>query len=94
MKSRTSITCALLGLILLAGPAAVAQLLLPKPTGDYGIGKCEFDWTDPTRSEMQSGKRDAKRELLVYLFYPIDPQTRGVRAEYFPRLKEVEAYEE
>jgi dienelactone hydrolase len=94
MKSLSSTACSLLGFILLAGPAAVAQTQLPKPTGDYGIGRCELDWTDSTRSETQSGKRDAKRELLVYLFYPIDPQTQGVRAEYFPRLKEVEAYEE
>jgi dienelactone hydrolase len=94
MKSFSSIACSLLGFILLAGPTAVAQTQLPEPTGDYGIGRCELDWTDSTRSETQSGKRDAKRELLVYLFYPIDPQTQGVRAEYFPRLKEVEAYEE
>jgi hypothetical protein len=94
MKSLGSTACSLLGFILLAGPAAVAQTQLPNPTGDYGIGRCELDWTDSTRSETQSGKRDAKRELLVYLFYPIDSQTQGVRAEYFPRLKEMEAYEE
>src|SRR5437868_1061836 len=94
MKSLSSTACSLLGFILLAGPAAVAQTHLPKPTGDYGIGRCERDWTDSTRAETQSGKRDAKRELLVYLFYPIDPQTPGVRSEYFPRLKEMEAYEE
>src|SRR5437660_12816219 len=94
MKSPRSITCGLLGLMLLAPPAAVAQTQLPKPTGEYGIGRCEFDWTDSTRPETQSAKRDAKRELLVYLFYPVDSQTHGVRADYFPRLKEIEAYEE
>src|SRR5262245_5218108 len=94
MYAIRSMTCGLLGLILLAPHAAVAQTQLPRPTGEYGIGRCVLDWTDPARTETQSGKHDAKRELLVYLFYPIDPQARGVRADYFPRLKDVEAYEE
>jgi hypothetical protein len=94
MKSPRLVTCGLLGLILLAPPAAIAQKQLPKPTGEYGIGRCQLDWTDSTRSETQSEKRDAKRELLVYLFYPIDPNTRGARADYFPRFKEMEAFEE
>jgi Platelet-activating factor acetylhydrolase, isoform II len=94
MNALHSITCGLLGLILLTPTAAVAQSRLPKPTGEYGIGRCLLDWIDSTRVETQSGTRDAKRELLVYLFYPIDPQLRGVRADYFPRLKEVEVFEE
>ena len=94
MNTLRSMTCGMLVLILLAPTAAFAQSQLPKPSGKYGVGKCVLDWIDYARTETQSGKQDAKRELLVYLFYPIDPQTQGVRAEYFPRLKEMEAYEE
>jgi dienelactone hydrolase len=89
-----TIICTLLGLILLAPHAAFAQTQLLKPSGEYGVGRCLLDWIDHTRTETPSGKQDAKRELLVYLFYPINPQTQGDRAEYFPRLKEMEAYEE
>jgi hypothetical protein len=32
--------------------------------------------------------------LLVYLFYPTGRDAPGVRAAYFPHLKEVEAFEE
>src|SRR5262245_57317001 len=94
MSMSRSISCGLIGLILLAPTVAIAQSQLPNPTGEFGIGRCELAWTDSARVETQSEKRDAKRELLVYLFYPIDPKTRGERADYFPRLKEMEAYEE
>jgi hypothetical protein len=82
------------GLLLALPSPAPGQTRLPKPTGDYGIGRCVLDWTDSTRLETQSDKADQHRELLVYLFYPIDRDTPGVRAEYFPHLKEIEAYEE
>jgi hypothetical protein len=75
-------------------PPAAAQAQLPKLTGEYRVGKSTLAWTDSARPETQSGKRDAKRELLVYLFYPIDKEAQGTRAEYFPHLKEVDAYEE
>jgi hypothetical protein len=58
------------------------------------MGMSVLDWKDSARFETQSGKAGAPRELLVYLFYPIDKDSRGARAEYFPHLKEVEAYEE
>jgi hypothetical protein len=73
---------------------APGQTDLPRPTGDYGIGRCVLDWTDSTRPETQSGKAGGHRELLVYLFYPVDRDAAGVRAAYFPRLEGAEAYEE
>jgi hypothetical protein len=86
--------CCIAGSLLASPSPALGQTRLPKPTGEYGIGRCTLDWTDSTRLETQSGKPDRARELLVYLFYPIDRDTPGVRAAYFPHLKEVEAYEE
>lgn len=67
---------------------------LPKPTGQFGIGRIVLDWTDPSRSESMSGRVGEHRELLVYLFYPIDKTTDGRRAVYFPHQKETEAFEE
>jgi hypothetical protein len=84
----------LLGFILLVPTPAPGQTQLPEPTGKYGIGRSVLHWTDSARPETQSGKAGSPRELLVYLCYPIDPETRGARADYFPRLKDVEAYEE
>jgi hypothetical protein len=70
----------LLGVLLIAPAPAAGQSQLPRPTGAHGIGRATLHWTDATRPETQSGKPDARRELLVYLFYPIDPQTTGRRA--------------
>jgi hypothetical protein len=84
----------LFGLALLISLPAFGQMELPKPTGKYGIGRSVLDWTNPAQKETQSETPGSQRELLVYLFYPIDADARGVRAEYFPHLKEVKAYEE
>jgi len=85
----------LFGLAALLMPRpAFGQTELPNPTGKYGIGRSVLDWTNPAQKETQSETTGSQRELLVYLFYPIDPDADGVLAEYFPHLKEVEAYEE
>jgi hypothetical protein len=83
-----------LGLLLLTALPAVVHGELPALTGEFAIGRSVFDWTDPSRLETQSGKAGEHRELLVYLFYPIDKSTAGPRSEYFPYLKMVEAFEE
>src|SRR5437016_1855441 len=67
---------------------------LPTPTGPFGIGLRTFDWKDASRLETQSGKAGEHRELLVYLLYPTDKTAAGVPADYFPHLKEIEAFEE
>src|SRR5262245_55509335 len=84
----------LFGLALLMPLPAFGHTELPIPTGKYGIGRSVLDWTNPAQKETQSETAGSQRELLVYLFYPIAPDAGGVRAEYFPHLKEVEAYEE
>jgi dienelactone hydrolase len=94
MRVISAVVCALTGSLLLSSSPAQGQASLPQPTGDYGIGRCVLDWTDSTRPETQSDQADGRRELLVYLFYPTDRGAPGLPAEYFPHLKEVEAFEE
>lgn len=67
---------------------------LPSPTGTFGVGRMVFDWTDKSREEVATSEAGDYRELLVYLFYPIDNNSHGHMAVYFPHLKEVEAFEE
>src|SRR5262249_44259858 len=89
----SALGCLVGALLAMPGPAP-GQTQLPRPTGGYGVGRCVLDWTDATRPETQSGKAGFHREVLVYLFYPTDRNAPRERAEYFPHLKEVEAYEE
>ncbi len=85
----------LLGCCLIGRLPASGQEQLPEPGGPFGIGLSVFDWADDSRTETQAGEKDKKaRELLVYLFYPVDKETAGARSAYFPHLKEVEAFEE
>jgi hypothetical protein len=86
----------LLGFFLIGALPALGQGQLPEPTGQFGVGLTTFDWTDESRLETQSAEQGQKknRELLVYLFYPIAKETTGTRSEYFPHLREVEAFEE
>jgi hypothetical protein len=67
---------------------------LPHPTGTFGIARTVFHWTDTSRKEVATSDGEDYRELLVYLFYPVDRNSRGRRALYFPHLKETEAFEE
>ncbi|HEX8749394.1 MAG TPA: hypothetical protein VF717_19615 [Pyrinomonadaceae bacterium] len=67
---------------------------LPRPTGTFGVGRTVFHWTDTARKETATSEVGDYRELLVYLFYPIDKNSRGREAVYFPHLKEIEAFEE
>jgi dienelactone hydrolase len=67
---------------------------LPSPTGTFGIGRTVFHWTDNSRQEIATSEVRDHRELLVYLFYPVDKNARGQQAIYFPHLKEIEAFEE
>lgn len=94
MRTPLAPALCLLGFFLLVPVAAAAEGQLPAPTGAFGIGLSIFDWTDASRLETQSEKGGAHRELLVYLFYPIDKKTSGARCDYFPHRREVEAFEE
>jgi dienelactone hydrolase len=65
-------------------PAAVAaastpyRVVLPEPTGPYGIGTTEVHLTDARRADpWQPGKR---RELMVSVWYP----TRGTHRQFAP----------
>jgi pimeloyl-ACP methyl ester carboxylesterase len=94
MRTQPAWLSCLLGFSLLTLLPSASLGQLPTPTGPFGIGVSTLDWTDATRIETQSGKAGEHRELLVYLFYPIDKNASGTRSDYFPRLKEMEAFEE
>ena len=67
MKATVLAAGRLSGFILLVPTPALGQSELPRPTGQYGIGRTVLHWTDPARPETESGTTDSRRELLVYL---------------------------
>ncbi|MBI1802234.1 MAG: hypothetical protein HYR71_11475 [Chloroflexi bacterium] len=46
---------------------------LPTPPGPYAVGSVLYDWTDTTRVETYSSDPNAKRELMVQVWYPALP---------------------
>lgn len=46
---------------------------LPRPPGPYAVGSVSYDWTDTARVETYSSDPNAKRELMVQIWYPAQP---------------------
>jgi len=59
----------------------------PSPTGPFVVGRTTFYWQDPTRRETLATDPDAKRELMVTLWYPGKKENGSVPAIYFPNYR-------
>lgn len=62
------------GVVMLIVSAALPVVLpvfrFPGPTGPYRIGTLTYDWTDAGRPELFSADPNARRELMVQIWYP------------------------
>jgi len=76
------------------GLTSESKDVLPPPTGAYGIGRVSFHWIDSSRSEAMSKDPQARRELMVHLYYPAQPNSKGLPAPYFPDVELMRDYEE
>ena len=54
-------------------PVVLPVPRLPTPPGPYAVGSVLYDWTDTTRAETYSSDPNAKRELMVQIWYPAQP---------------------
>jgi len=46
---------------------------LPKPSGRYGVARVSYHFIDPSRREPLAEKSDARREVMVHVWYPTRP---------------------
>lgn len=67
-----------------------SELELPAPTGPFGVGRVAYHWTDKTRPEPLSSHEGALRELMVYVWYPLETSKGGAPAPYLPDFSTVE----
>jgi dienelactone hydrolase len=80
----------LLGLLVVIVAAAVVFLIawsrgmiqFPALTGPYPVGKAEYHLIDESRPEIFSATPDAKRELMVTIYYPASPPADANPAPY------------
>jgi hypothetical protein len=59
-------------------------LALPAPTGLYAIGRSEYDWIDPSRSDPLAPVAGTQRELVVWAWYPAVRVPGAPTAPYLP----------
>ncbi len=63
---------------------------LPKPTGPHPVGTRTFSLVDPSRREQASSDPNARRELVIQLWYPSEPSQ--YRREVYRRWAETSLY--
>jgi hypothetical protein len=54
----------------------------PHPGGPYGIGTLTYYWVDADRVEVFTADSDARRELMVQIWYPAKGDAASPRAAY------------
>jgi predicted dienelactone hydrolase len=60
-------------LLALAVPSILPVPRVPTPPGPYPVGSVVYDWTDPARAESYAADPQAKREVMVQIWYPAQP---------------------
>ncbi len=83
--ARSATGCAAVGFTVAAAlPMIVPVFRLPPPTGPHAIGTLTYHWVDATRSEAIVADPQARRELMVQIWYPAQAQASGTRTAYLP----------
>lgn len=57
---------------------------LPAPTGPYAVGRIAYDWTDQSRADPFAPERNARRELVVWIWYPATTAPGAKPGPYLP----------
>ena len=78
--------CAVLGV---AEETGEASKRLPSPDGKYGVARIGYDWVDKSRPEPLSKVPGANREIMVFVWYPVDRGRRKNSAEYLPGVESI-----
>ena len=51
---------------------------LPSPDGKYGVARIGYDWVDKSRPEPLSKVPGANREIMVFVWYPVDRSRKKI----------------
>jgi len=59
-------------------------ITLPTPTGHFAVGRTTYAWVNNDESDELAPSGGAKREVLVWMWYPSAAATTSTHAEYLP----------
>jgi hypothetical protein len=60
------------------------ETTLPTPTGPFAAGRTTYVWRDFEQNDPLAPKLDAKRELVVWIWYPAAPRQPSDTVDYLP----------
>lgn len=74
----------ILGIILVfvVLPIVLPIFRFPHPSGSFEIGTLSYHWIDNSRPEIFSTDSNARRELMVQIWYPAENDSTSPRAPY------------
>jgi dienelactone hydrolase len=61
-----------------------AEMTLPEPTGHFAVGRTTYTWVNNAEIDELAPPPGAKREVVVWIWYPSAPGTSAVPVEYVP----------
>src|SRR6476646_2550411 len=73
-----------LGLFLSLALEHSIPVTLPASIGPFEVGRAIFAWKDDKTPDVLAPVAGAKRELLVWMWYPADPGTASGIDDYMP----------
>jgi predicted dienelactone hydrolase len=80
---RLAVGLGVVGLALSVVPPTVLPVFqFPPPSGPYGIGTLTYHWVDEDRAEVFTADPNARRELMVQIWYPATSDPSSRRAPY------------
>ena len=71
--------------------ASAEEIVLPKPTGSYRVGRASFHRIDSSRPETFTADPTDHRQVLIHVWYPAQP-TGGTVAPYIDPLPDDEVF--
>jgi predicted dienelactone hydrolase len=78
-----AVVLGILGLVIsVVLPVILPVFHFPQPSGPYAIGTLTYHWVDGDRPEVFSADPNARRELMVQIWYPAKGDPSSPRAPY------------
>lgn len=68
----------------MASPATAGDGPLPTLTGPHSVGRVSYDWVDHARFDIYASNPEARRELVLFVWYPARPEATAEFAPYLP----------
>lgn len=60
------------------------EIVLPRPTGHFSVGRAAYAWINDAQTDELALSPGAKREVLVWLWYPSSGSPSIASADYLP----------